>query len=174
MFFYCCWTWRVAVKASRLFARWKRWFSSGRWWMWWVRSASPFWQSPCLIVFPAPFIIFTHVLLLFISSHSHIPPLSLFFPFYHLLSPAGCFINDCLTSFLPPPLSPPFFPQCLPLHSGSAAVILSRGWPLGWSRGCNTGHGSFLSPLLVSCVAASGAACLHLRWFVCPPAAAAG
>ncbi|KAF7691340.1 hypothetical protein HF521_011637 [Silurus meridionalis] len=41
---------------------------------------------------------------------------------------------------------------------------LQGAWKLkvtcGWARGCNTGHGSCLSLLLVSCVAASGTAAL--------------
>ncbi len=52
--------------------------------------------------------------------------------------------------------------QCVPLYlfCSKAAEAGELKVTCGWARGCNTGHGSCLSLLLVSCVAASGTAAL--------------
>ncbi len=56
--------------------------------------------------------------------------------------------------------------QCVPLYlfCSKAAEAGELKVTCGWARGCNTGHGSCLSLLLVSCVAASGTACTVHIW----------
>lgn len=108
--------------------------------------------------------------LLISLSHSLVPPLSvtLFLPFPSIWafcpSHTGSIVIDFVS--LSPSYSPSYFlPLCLPVFLFAADQLmpaLSWRWPVGWARGCNTGHGSCLSSPLVSCVAASGSASLPL------------
>lgn len=115
------------------------------------QGASSFWRSLSHSL-THPIYIYTPILLEFSS------PLFLYF------SPGYSWTYSIVVG--PPPPPPVLFPSlssCLPQCS---AVVMSWRWPLGRARGCNTGHGSCLCPPLVSCVAASGAACLPL--LCCP------
>lgn len=84
-----------------------------------------------------------------------------------IYTPPPSFLSSCLscrtrcTSNDPPPLpSPPSTNDCLLVSHSAALSSWAEGSTSGGARGCNTGHGSCLCPPLVSCVAASGAACL--------------
>lgn len=101
MFFFCCWTRRVAVKASRLFARWKRRFSLGRWWMWCVRrciSLLAVSMSHCLSCSIYNF--YPRSIIVHFFSFSHPTTFSLF-PFLPFAFPCRMYYK-WLSLFLPP------------------------------------------------------------------------
>lgn len=140
----------------------KRLFSLARWWMW------------CLWTSIAPFSILFNSHLLFFSIFLHSVTFLVHFPRAHRLmlrsyhslslsfSPICCL---CLSHRESIVIDFIFASTSLSVSLSSSLQWISWRWPVGWARGCNTGHGSCLSYPLVSCVAASGAACLSF----CPP-----
>lgn len=141
-----------------------------------INSVSAVWHIVLVPLFLALIctpLVFSFILLLpfiFPSGHRFIlwshrslsPSSSHFLPSAFYVAHTEWIVTDFIPTPHPAP-SPKFsYPvsPSLPLHSGSAVAGQSWRWLAGWANGCNTGHGSCLSSPLVSCVAASGAACL--------------